>query len=124
MMVGTLGIMWWSLQHGTMQHAQSMAFTTFVLFQVFNAFNARVTKRSIFNSNFFRNRMLWMALAGVLILQVLAVEWPPAQGIFKVERLTLNDWLLATAVASSVVVLEESRKLLLLIVRFITGKST
>ncbi len=124
MMVGTLGVMWWGLQHGSMQYAQSMAFTTFVLFQVFNAFNARVTKRSIFNSNFFRNRMLWMALAGVLILQVLAVEWPPAQGIFKVERLALNDWLLATAVASSVVVLEESRKLLLLIFRSVTGRST
>ena len=122
MMVGTLGVMWWSLQHGTMQHAQSMAFTTFVLFQVFNAFNARVLKRSIFRSNFFRNRMLWMALVGVLVLQVVAVEWPPAQGIFKVERLTLNDWLLATAVASSVVVLEESRKLLLLIIRFVRGK--
>jgi len=57
-------------------------------------------------------------------LQVIAVEWPPAQGIFKVERLTLNDWLIATAVASSVVVLEESRKLLLLLVRLVTGKRT
>lgn len=124
MMVGTLGIMWWCLQHGSMQYAQSMAFTTFVLFQVFNAFNARVTKRSVFNSNFFRNRMFWMALAGVLILQIVAVEWPPAQGIFKVERLNINDWLLATAVASSVLVLEESRKLLVLIARKITDKPT
>jgi Ca2+-transporting ATPase len=122
MMVGTLGVMWWDMQHNSMQHAQSMAFTTFVLFQVFNAFNARVMKRSIFHSNFFRNRMLWMALAGVVILQVVAVEWPPAQGIFKVERLTAEDWLLATVIASSVVVLEESRKLLLRIFRVVSKK--
>lgn len=117
MMVGTLGIMWWEMRNGTMLHAQSMAFTTFVLFQVFNAFNARVLKRSIFNPNFLRNRMLWIALIGVVVLQVLAVEWTPAQGIFKVESLTLQDWGLATLIASSVVVLEESRKLLLRIFR-------
>jgi Ca2+-transporting ATPase len=113
MMVGTLGVMWWAMQNGTQKHAQSMAFTTFVLFQVFNAFNARVTKSSIFNANFFRNRMLWLALAGVVILQVLAVEWGPAQGIFKVETLSLADWGLATLVASSVLFLDEARKLLL-----------
>ena len=117
MMVGTLGIMWWEMRNGTMLHAQSMAFTTFVLFQVFNAFNARVLKRSIFNPNFLRNRMLWIALIGVVVLQVLAVEWTPAQGIFKVESLSLQDWGVATLIASSVVVLEESRKLLLRIFR-------
>ena len=117
MMVGTLGIMWWEMRHGTELHAQSMAFTTFVLFQVFNAFNARVMKRSIFNSNFLRNRMLWIALIGVVVLQILAVEWPPAQGIFNVDSLSLEDWMLATLIASSVVVLEESRKLLLRILR-------
>jgi Ca2+-transporting ATPase len=117
MMVGTLGIMWWEMRNGTMMHAQSMAFTTFVLFQVFNAFNARVMKRSIFNPNFLRNRMLWIALIGVVVLQVLAVEWTPAQGIFKVESLSLQDWIVATLIASSVVVLEESRKLLLRIFR-------
>jgi Ca2+-transporting ATPase len=117
MMVGTLGIMWWEMRNGTMLHAQSMAFTTFVLFQVFNAFNARVLKRSIFNPNFLRNRMLWIALIGVVVLQVLAVEWTPAQGIFKVESLSLQDWVVATLIASSVVVFEESRKLLFRIFR-------
>ena len=56
MMIGTLGVLWWGLQTGSAVHAQSLAFTTFVLFQVFNAFNARVAKRSTFNANFFRNR--------------------------------------------------------------------
>jgi Ca2+-transporting ATPase len=61
--------------------------------------------------------MLWIALIGVVVLQVLAVEWTPAQGIFKVESLSLQDWIVATLIASSVVVLEESRKLLLRIFR-------
>jgi Ca2+-transporting ATPase len=110
MMVGTLGVFWWELQNETAIHAQSMAFTTFVLFQVFNAFNSRVAKGSTFNANFFRNRWLWIALTGVVILQVLAVQWTPAQGIFSVESLPLIDWVIATLIASSVLVLEESRK--------------
>jgi len=125
MTVGTLGIFWWGLQTGTQMHAQSLAFTTFVLFQVFNAFNARVAKRSTFNANFFRNRMLWLALVGVVTLQVVAVQWAPAQGIFSVEALSLADWALATAVASSILILEELRKLMLRIFRrFATVQGT
>ena len=112
MMIGTLGVFWWSLQNGSAMHAQSLAFTTFVLFQVFNAFNARVAKSSTFNANFFRNRTLWAALTGVVVLQVLLVQWTPAHSIFSVERLTGSDWLLATLVASSVLLLEEFRKLI------------
>jgi len=110
MMVGTLGVLWWGMQNGSAIYAQSLAFTTFVLFQVFNAFNARVAKRSTFNANFFRNRTLWIALISVVILQVLAVQWAPAQAIFNVQALAGSDWLLATLVASSVLLLEELRK--------------
>ena len=110
MMIGTLGVLWWGLQNGSAIHAQSLAFTTFVLFQVFNAFNARVAKRSTFNANFFRNRALWIALISVVVLQVLAIQWAPAQAIFNVEKLSASDWLLATVVASSVLLLEEIRK--------------
>lgn len=113
MMIGTLGVLWWGLQNGSAIYAQSLAFTTFVLFQVFNAFNARVAKRSTFNANFFKNRTLWLALIGVVVLQVLAVQWSPANAIFSVESLAASDWLLATMVASSVLILEELRKLIL-----------
>ena len=113
MMVGTLGVFWWGLQNGSHTHAQTMAFTTFVLFQVFNAFNARVEKGSTFNTNFFHNRFLWLALTGTVVLQVLAVQWAPAQGIFDVGKLGFTDWMLATLIASSVLVFEEIRKLIL-----------
>jgi Ca2+-transporting ATPase len=117
MMAGTLGVLWWGLQNGSNMYAQTMAFTTFVLFQVFNAFNARVDEESTFNVNFFRNRILWLALAGVVILQVVTVQWAPVKGLFDVEHLSITDWLLATSVASSVLVIEELRKYLLSVVR-------
>lgn len=44
---------------------------------------------------------------------MLAVHWAPAQSIFDTVDLTSDDWLLAVAVASSVLLLDEGRKLLI-----------
>ncbi len=111
MAAGTLGILAWGLQSRTEKQALTLAFTTFVLFQIFNAFNARADSGSAFNRNFFQNRTLWLSLAGVVILQVVVVCWAPAQDIFDTTVLSLTDWLLMILVASTVLLLEELRKL-------------
>jgi len=110
MMAGTLGVLYYGIHHGTTAHALTMAFTTFVLFQFFNVFNARAETGTAFNRRFFDNRLLWMSLCGVIVLQTVAVEWAPAQALFGNVALTLRDWLLVTAVAASVLLLEEARK--------------
>jgi Ca2+-transporting ATPase len=112
MMVGTL----FMFQHGLVSVGQSyaltLAFTTFVLFQFFNVFNARAEHSTAFNKNFFGNGKLWLALGAVLGMQALAVHWGPAQAMFDTVDLKWNDWLLAIAVASSVLLLDEGRKLI------------
>jgi Ca2+-transporting ATPase len=112
MAIGTLGVLYYGLQTGEPHQAQTLAFTTFVLFQIFNVFNARTEKNSTFNRNFFANRMLWLAIASVVILQILVIHWSPAQSIFHTTALTQKDWLIATGVAASILILEELRKLL------------
>jgi Ca2+-transporting ATPase len=63
------------------------------------------------------NGKLWLALLGVLALQVMAVHWQPAQAIFGTTDLLPGDWLLAALAASSVLLLDEARKLLLKLLR-------
>ncbi len=111
MMAGTLLVLHYGLHSGSEARALTLAFTTFVLFQFFNVFNARVENGSSFNRQFFANRMLWGALAGVLALQLAAVHWAPLQSVFQTTALSTDDWLLSIVVASSVLVLEEGRKL-------------
>ena len=111
MTAGTLGVFAFAMQQGQAARAPTLAFTTFVLFQFFNVFNARAETGSAFDRHFFANRMLWLALVAVLALQVIVVHWPPAQAIFDTTDLSAADWLLATAVASTVLLLEEARKL-------------
>lgn len=112
MAIGTLAILSYDLPMNGTAHATSLAFTTFVLFQIFNAFNARSEQHSAFNSHFFCNKILWLSLIGVVILQALIIQYPAAQIIFKTSTLSLTDWLIAMAIASSVLIIEELRKLL------------
>lgn len=111
MMVGTLGVLYYELQVGPQDRALTIAFTTFVLFQFFNVFNARSEKGTAFNAHFFKNRMLWSALVGTLLLQALAVHWPVASNMFGTTGMAWTDWGVAAGVASSVLLLEEARKL-------------
>jgi len=113
MMIGTLFMFQHGLATENPTYALTLAFTTFVLFQFYNVFNARAEHSSVFNANFFRNGPLWLALAGVLALQVMAVHWPVAQAIFGTTGLHVGDWLLSALVASSVLLLDEGRKALL-----------
>ncbi|MEW6647523.1 MAG: HAD-IC family P-type ATPase [Pseudomonadota bacterium] len=112
MTVGTLGVLYWALQHHALPYALTLGFTTFVFFQLFNVFNARAEYGSAFNGNFFRNGKLWLALLGVALMQVLVVHWAPLQRVFHTTDLAAPHWLLAIAVASSILLLDEARKLL------------
>ena len=49
---------------GDLRYAQTMAFTTLMLFQLFNVFNARSDERSAF-SGLFTNRWLWISVGAV-----------------------------------------------------------
>ncbi|HCI52068.1 MAG TPA: metal-transporting ATPase [Gallionella sp.] len=111
MAAGTIGVFLYGLSAGRIEHALTLAFTTFVLFQFFNVFNARAEYDTAFNSQFFTNGRLWGALIGVVGLQGVVVHWGPAQAIFNTVDLSLSDWGLVLLTSSSVLVLEETRKL-------------
>ena len=110
MAVGTLGLLAWGVAALPEAQALTLAFTTFVLFQCFNVFNARAGEDTAFRRYLFTNAKLWLALGAVLTLQVTAVHWPPAQGIFDTVALQGRDWLLAVGVAATILVLNEVRK--------------
>lgn len=116
--IGTLAVTDWILPGGlisggtgSVARAQSMAFTTLVFFQLFNAFNARSRTRSVF-SGLFSNLWLWWAVAGVALSQVAVIHIPFLQTAFSTEALTALEWVVSIIVASSVMWLVEVRKLL------------
>ncbi|HEX2727153.1 MAG TPA: cation-translocating P-type ATPase [Beijerinckiaceae bacterium] len=96
---------------GTLRYAQTMAFTTLTMFQLFNVFNARSDERSAFDG-LFRNHWLWAAVGLSLMLHVAVIYVPFLQEAFSTTNLSPSDWLLCAGVASSVLWLRELSKLL------------
>ena len=95
---------------GDLRYAQTMAFTTLMLFQMFNVVNARSDVQSAF-VHLFTNRWLWAAIGGSVALQVLVVYVPFLQRAFGTVGLSVGDWLFCVTVASSVLWLREASKL-------------
>jgi Ca2+-transporting ATPase len=96
---------------GTLRYGQTMAFTTLMLFQLVNVFNARSDERSAF-TGLFRNRWLWSAIGLSVVLHVAVIYLPTLQNAFSTVSLSLADWARCAGVASSVLWLRELSKLL------------
>jgi P-type Ca2+ transporter type 2C len=94
---------------GSMSYAQTMAFTTLIMFQLFNVFNARSDERSAF-IGLLQNRWLWRATLLSLALHVAVIYLPFLQKAFSTVSLNIGDWLLCATVSSSVLWLRELNK--------------
>lgn len=90
--------------------ATTLAFTTFVFFQVFNLLNVRSDRGSVFSLQTFTNHTIWVALAAVVALHVAVVNVGFFQNLFDTTALTGGQWLFAVTAASSIVWIEEIRK--------------
>lgn len=97
---------------GDLRYGQAMAFTTLVLFQMFNVLNSRSEERSAF-CGLFSNRLLWAAIGLSVALQVAVVYVPPLQIAFGTANLSGGDWVRCVAVASSVLWFKEMTKVVL-----------
>jgi potassium/sodium efflux P-type ATPase len=96
---------------GDIDQARTVAFTTLVLAQLFNCFNARSDRTSAFR-HLFTNPLLWGAIALSVVLQVAVVHLPVLNDAFDTTPLSAGDWLLCTALASLVLWADEAKKLL------------
>ncbi len=94
---------------GDMQYGRTMAFTTLVLFQMFNVFNARSDTHSVFYQ-LFHNPWLFGSVALSLILHAFVIYVPFLQSAFDTVPLSASDWLTCILVASSVLWLRELSK--------------
>lgn len=103
MAIGTLGLFIYELNNGVgdvKTKAITIAFTVFVLYQLFNALNYRSSSKT-------RNTMLWLSLIGSFILQVLVIYVPFLQTIFKTCAIGLFDWVLIIIVSAIILLTDK-----------------
>ena len=95
---------------GTIDHARTMAFTTLVFAQLFNAFNARSDRVSALH-RLFTNRLLWGAIALSTALQIAVVQLAFMNHVFDTTPLPPGDWLICVGLASIVLWADEVKKI-------------
>ncbi|OQR93627.1 P-type ATPase [Achlya hypogyna] len=88
----------------------TMSFTTFVLFDMFNALSCRSETKSVFAIGLLSNKAFCAAVGASLLGQLMVIYVPFLQAAFQTEELSLGDLAYMTAIASSVLVVDELRK--------------
>ena len=111
MAAGALLMFRWQLtQDGSLVAAHSVALSTLVVFNVFQAGNARSVSRSLFSLGPMANPFLFWASIGAVTLHIAALHLPPTQYVLGVEPISAGAWMRAIAVASTVLVAVEIHK--------------
>ena len=120
MVIGTLIVYYLALENGT-DYAQTMCFSVFIFYQLFNVMNCRSNEDSVFKLGIFSNRAIYLAIMFSICLLMLAVQGAEITipltsfqigELLSTTPLEANDWVIIILVASTVFMVEEFRKLL------------
>jgi Ca2+-transporting ATPase len=111
MMLGTLAVFWLYDPHVNLAYAQTIAFSTLVIFQMFNVLNCRSWEKSLFTVGVFKNKKLIGAIIVSILMQML-VLYTPLNVYFKTVPISFMDWVYISLVSLSVILIAELTKLL------------
>lgn len=101
MAIGTLALYIYELSMGVSTiKATTIAFTVFVMFQIFNVFNCK-------SKTGFSNRFLLIAVASSFLLQLVVIYVPFMQGIFETTAIGVFDWVLIFLVSSIILISDQ-----------------
>ncbi len=79
---------------GDLEIFQTSVFTTLVISQLLHTYNFRFQHRGIFRKNIFENKLLNLAVAASILLQIGIIYIPWLQKIFKTTGLGVYHWIL------------------------------
>lgn len=94
-----------------LEKARTIAVTTMVFFQFFQAWNSRSELQSVFRLNPFSNPFLLFGILASIGAQVAAIYLGPMQWLFRMEPIGLVEWMRIILVSLSVIILVEFDKL-------------
>ena len=99
-----------AMSSGSSDHGMTMAFLTMSMCEIFHSFNLRSQRKSIFCLKS-HNRILWMAMAGSLLLTTAVLEIPFLANAFGFTPIGLTEYAIAMALAILVIPVVETVKL-------------
>lgn len=95
----------------SVEHARTIAMTTMVFFQFFQAWNSRSETQSVFRINPLSNPFLFYSMVAAFLAQIAVIYVPALQWVFRTDVLSGGEWLRIVAVAITVIAAVEIDKL-------------
>jgi len=114
--VQALIVLVWALDNGfSISKLQTMVFTLVVFSEMFNAFNWRSDRYSVFSLGLFTNKALIYAVLTTVILQMMVIYVPFLQFAFSTVPLSSSELGIILALASTTLISVE-------ILKYLTGR--
>ena len=101
----------WAYHLKGLVYAQTMIFTTVVIFELFNAFNCRSERHSLLKIGPFSNRWLMIAVAISLLMQLAVLYTPAFDVLLDTVPLSVTDWFVILPLSSTPLIAIELAKL-------------
>ncbi len=97
-------------QGDTIEKTRTVAVTTMVFFQFFQAWNSRSELQSIFHIKLLSNPFLFFSMIAAFLAQLSVIYVPALQWVFRTEPITPGEWLRILTVSATVVLVVEADK--------------
>jgi Ca2+-transporting ATPase len=101
---------WHSVSLDNVRTAETMAFMTLSLCELFRAYTVRSEKVSLFRIGIFSNKWMQYAVGSSILLLILVCTVPFLQGIFNTHFMSLREWLVVLGLAVVPAISEEITK--------------
>ena len=103
---------WHSVNLENVRTAETMAFMTLSLCELFRAYTVRSEKVSLFRIGVFSNKWMQLAVGSSILLLLLVCTVPFLQGIFNTHFMSLREWAVVLSLACVPALSEELTKLI------------
>ncbi len=94
----------------SLEKARTVAVTTMVFFQFFQAWNSRSELESIFKISPLSNPFLFYSMIAAFLAQLSIIYVPALQWVFRTEPITLGEWVNILIVSLTVIIVVELDK--------------
>ena len=115
LVAGTFGLFVWEREHGaSIELARTVAVNTLVMFEVFYLFSARyLLAPALTFEGLSGNRYVLYAIGLLIMIQLAFTYLEPMQALFATRNMSTESWVRVVIVASSVLLLVETEKMVL-----------
>jgi Ca2+-transporting ATPase len=108
---GTLFLFISNLNAGVpLERARTIALTTMVFFQFYQAFNCRSETRSVFRMSPISNPLLFISMIAAFLAQLSVIYVPAFQWVFRTVPITINEWVQIFMVSTTIILVVEMDK--------------